>query len=249
MNVDIPQKSDGMPPIGEQEGKRDAIEAMFDKIAPHYDLLNRVLSLGIDQWWRHRAINCLVQDKPTRVLDVATGTADVAIMAAKKLRPQEVVGIDIADEMLRLGRAKVAAQGQGKYIKLLRADAAQLPFSNDTFDAAVVAYGVRNFEDLGEGLSEIRRVLRPDGKLVVLEFSKPRISPVKELYQIYSWVLLPLIGRLVSGDPAAYTYLPKSVEAFPDGTEFLDYMAHAGYDDLQWKQLTFGISSLYEGRA
>ena len=235
------------PPIGEEEGKSERVEAMFDAIAPRYDLLNRVLSAGIDQRWRTKAVRMLEDDRPTRVLDVATGTADLAIKAEQLLHPREIIGVDLSDEMLDLGREKLSDDGLSGRITLLRADAQRLPFDDDAFDAALVAFGVRNFEDLGQGLREIGRVLRPGGALVVLEFSQPRAFPIKQLYRFYSQHVLPRIGGLVSRHDGAYQYLPDSVAAFPDGADFLARMEAAGYHTLTWRPLTFGIASLYRG--
>jgi demethylmenaquinone methyltransferase / 2-methoxy-6-polyprenyl-1,4-benzoquinol methylase len=234
------------PPVGEAEGKKQQVEAMFDAIAPRYDLLNRVLSMGIDQRWRSQAIKLLEGIEPRRILDVATGTADLAIKALK-LNPEKVVGVDISEEMLRFGRQKVEEIGEQNRIELKRGDSERLPFSDNQFDAALVAFGVRNFEDLNKGLAEINRVLRPGGRLVVLEFSRPRAFPVKQAYGFYSRHILPRIGGAVSGDKGAYEYLPESVAAFPDGGAFLERMAQVGFDNLEWKPLTFGIASLYQG--
>lgn len=236
------------PPVGEVEGKGERIEAMFDAIAPRYDLLNRVLSLGIDQHWRTKAIRLLESEHPQRILDVATGTADLAIKAERQLHPREVVGVDLSEEMLRYGRVKVDRLGLNPRITLVKGDAERLPFDDASFDAVLVAFGVRNFEDLDAGLRDIRRVLRPGGSLVVLEFSRPRATPIKELYSFYSRNVLPRIGSLVSSDSGAYQYLPDSVAAFPDGPDFLARMQGAGYERLVWKPLTFGIASIYKGR-
>ncbi len=239
------------PPIGEVEGKKRAVESMFDAIAPKYDLLNRVLSLGIDQQWRKRAVKMAgrVLDRPPhRILDVATGTADLAIEALK-LGPDEVVGVDIAEEMLAVGREKLRARGLAHRITLQRGDAENLGFEDGTFDAVLVAFGVRNFENLGQGLRELRRVLRPGGVLVVLEFSRPRAFPMKQFYGFYSSQILPRIGRAVSGDSGAYAYLPESIRAFPDGEDFLREMREAGFGRLKEKRLTFGVASLYRGVA
>lgn len=235
------------PPIGETDGKADAIEDMFDAIAPRYDLLNRVLSFGIDRYWRWRATRLLSDQQPTRVLDVATGTADLAIRAERMLHPREVVGIDLSAEMLAYGRKKIERKGLSSRISLVQGDAADLPFSDDAFDAALVAFGVRNFEDLNAGLRGIRRVLRPGGTLVVLEFSRPRAFPIKQLYSWYSHNVLPRIGGLLSPDSGAYEYLPNSVAAFPDGDDFLAHMRESGFEDEEWTPLTFGIASLYKG--
>ena len=236
------------PPIGEAEGKAEAVEKMFDAVAPRYDLLNRVLSAGIDRYWRSRAVRMLSDEQPRRVLDVATGTADLAIKIERTLHPRETIGIDLSTEMLDRGRAKVEQKGLSPRISLRKADAADLPFADASFDAAFVAFGVRNFEDLDAGLGDIRRVLRPGGALVVLEFSSPRAFPIKQVYDWYSRRVLPRIGGLLSPDQGAYEYLPNSVAAFPDGTDFLQRMRSAGFADLEWTPLTLGIASLYKGR-
>jgi demethylmenaquinone methyltransferase/2-methoxy-6-polyprenyl-1,4-benzoquinol methylase len=235
------------PPIGEVDGKAEHVEQMFDSIAPRYDLLNRVLSLGIDQRWRTQAIRLLEPDEPRRIVDVATGTADLAIKAERLLHPREVVGVDLSAEMLRFGREKLDRRGLTPRVTLQQADAETLPFAEGDFDAALVAFGVRNFEDLDAGLQEIARVLRPGGALVVLEFSHPRQAPIKQLYRFYSRHILPRIGGAISQNNGAYQYLPESVAAFPDGPDFLARMEAAGYRDLLWQPLTFGVASLYKG--
>jgi len=235
------------PPIGEVEGKAEAIEEMFDAVAPRYDLLNRVLSLGIDRYWRTRAVRLLADEQPARVLDVATGTADLAIKAERMLHPREVVGIDLSNEMLQVGREKLDRLGLSPRISLVQGDAEDLPFPDDAFDAALVAFGVRNFENLEAGLRGIRRVLRPGAALVVLEFSRPRTFPIKQLYAWYSRHVLPRIGGALSPEQSAYEYLPHSVAEFPDGPDFLDRMKNSGFTDLRWDPLTFGIASLYRG--
>jgi demethylmenaquinone methyltransferase/2-methoxy-6-polyprenyl-1,4-benzoquinol methylase len=236
------------PPIGEAEGKAEAVEDMFDAVAPRYDLLNRVLSAGVDRYWRSRAVQTLRGEQPRRVLDVATGTADLALRIQRTLQPRETIGIDLSTKMLARGRTKVERAGLSSRISLRKADAAALPFNDATFDAAFVAFGVRNFEDLNAGLNDIRRVLRPGAALVVLEFSTPRAFPIKQLYAWYSRHVLPRIGGLLSSDQGAYEYLPSSVAAFPDGADFLRRMSQVGYVDLEWIPLTFGIASLYTGR-
>ena len=219
---------------------------MFDAIAPRYDLLNRVLSAGIDKVWRKKAVNWLAEHEPKRILDIATGTADLAIESAR-LQPEKVIGVDIAEEMLRIGRDKIAKRNLDNQITLIRGDAEKLPFSDSQFDAALVAFGVRNFENLGKGLENIRRVLKKGGTLVVLEFSQPQRFPVKQFYSFYSHYILPVIGRVMSKDQGAYTYLPESIAAFPSGEDFLGIMKSAGYSNVQQKPLTFGIASLYKG--
>jgi demethylmenaquinone methyltransferase/2-methoxy-6-polyprenyl-1,4-benzoquinol methylase len=229
------------------EGKKQEVRRMFDDIAPRYDLLNRVLSAGIDQRWRRLVIDTLVREDPDRVLDVATGTADLAIMAAEN-GVGHVTGVDIAENMLALGREKVADRGLDETIVLRAGDAEKLPFSDRQFDAVTVAFGVRNFEDLDRGLSEIQRVLKPRGRLIVLEFSRPTVFPIKQLYGFYGRYILPAIGRMVSGDPSAYTYLPESIAAFPEGDAFLTRMGDAGFEELSHRRLTFGIATMYVGR-
>lgn len=236
------------PPIGEAEGKTEAVEVMFDDVAPRYDLLNRVLSAGIDRYWRSQAVDLLSNEQPTRVLDVGTGTADLAIKIQQSLHPRETVGVDLSSEMLRLGREKVERRGLSSRISLQEADAVSLPFENGIFDAVFVAFGVRNFEDLEAGLTDMSRVLRPGGSLVILEFSQPRTFPIKQLYSFYSRYVLPRIGGVLSPNKGAYKYLPDSVVAFPDGSDFLRRLDNVGLNELEWKPLTFGIASLYKGR-
>ncbi len=221
---------------------------MFDAIAPRYDTLNRVLSLGIDRRWRKKAIAWVREHNPRRVLDVATGTADLAI-AAIELEPEKVVGVDISEEMLNVGREKIAKLGLSDRITLRRGDSEKLPFSDRQFDVVLVAFGVRNFEHLQKGLKEMRRVLRPGGALVVLEFSRPRRFPIKQLFGFYFKHILPRVGGAVSKDEGAYQYLPDSVQTFPDGEDFLDELRKTGYADPKSQSLTFGIASLYKGLA
>lgn len=236
------------PPIGEAEGKAEAIEQMFDAVAPRYDLLNRILSAGIDRYWRSRAVRMLDDEQPRRVLDAATGTADLAIKIQRGLYPRETIGVDLSSEMLDRGRAKIERAGLSPRISLLKADAADLPFDDGSFDAAFVAFGVRNFEDLDAGLGDLARVLRTGGSLIVLEFSTPRVFPIRQLYEWYNHHVLPHIGGLLSPDQGAYEYLPNSVAAFPDGHDFLRRMDRVGFRELEWTPLTFGIASLYKGR-
>lgn len=239
--------SRNVPPVGMVEGKKPAIRDMFNAIAPRYDLLNRVLSGGIDQSWRRKVIRRLMETEPDSVLDVATGTADLAIMAARK-GVAENIGVDISEDMLDVGRRKVTGAGLDSQVTLEVGDAEALPFPENRFDAATVSFGVRNFEDLDAGLRELHRVLKPGGRLLVLEFSRPRAFPVKQFYAFYNAHILPIIGRLVSGDSGAYTYLPESIAVFPDGEDFERHMAMAGFQTPTTKRLTFGIASLYEGR-
>lgn len=231
-------------PYGSTEGKKAEVERMFDKIAPKYDLLNRVLSLGIDVRWRKKAIGYL-KEKPQQILDVATGTADVALLMAKILRPQSIIGIDIANQMLDLGREKIQRQDLSGVIQLETGDSEQLRFTDNSFDAVTVAFGVRNFENLEKGLSEMFRVLRPGGRVVILEFSKPHVFPFKQIYNAYFKYVLPLIGRLTSRDMRAYTYLFESVQAFPEGDDFIQVLTKTGYQNPSCERLTLGICSIY----
>ncbi|MFN8341502.1 MAG: bifunctional demethylmenaquinone methyltransferase/2-methoxy-6-polyprenyl-1,4-benzoquinol methylase UbiE [Cyclobacteriaceae bacterium] len=217
---------------------------MFDNISHRYDFLNHFLSLGIDIHWRRKAIRFLKPFAPREILDVATGTGDFAIEALA-LKPEHITGVDISEGMMEHGRQKLSARGLDKTISLLYGDSENLPFDQNKFDAVIVAFGVRNFENLEKGLSEIRRVLKPEGHLVVLEFSKPTAFPFKQLYQFYFRFILPLIGKVISKDNSAYTYLPESVQAFPDGQRFLEILGKTGYQNNQCKPLTFGICSMY----
>ena len=227
--------------------KKQQVSNMFDRIAPYYDFLNRLLSLGIDTIWRKKAINLLKSDQPQKILDVATGTADVAIEAAHRLSPEQIVGVDISAEMLEIGRKKVQRKGLQEIITLEQGDSENLPFPNNTFDALTVAFGVRNFENLEQGLREMYRVLKPGGKVVVLEFSKPTIFPFRQLYHFYFKNILPFIGKFTSKDPKAYRYLYESVQAFPDGDKFLNILSQTGYKSNRCIPLTLGVCSIYLG--
>jgi demethylmenaquinone methyltransferase/2-methoxy-6-polyprenyl-1,4-benzoquinol methylase len=235
------------PSPGAAEGKKADVANMFDTIAPRYDFLNRILSMGIDQGWRKRVISMVMEGAPGRVLDVATGTGDLAIAAAQA-GAGEVVGVDIAKEMLAVGRRKLPARKLEKRVTLCYGDAENLPFDDDSFDAATVAFGVRNFENLDAGLTDMGRVMRPGARLVILEFSQPTAFPVKQVYGFYSRHILPRIGGWLSGDSGAYRYLPDSIAVFPHGEAFLERMRAAGYTDVRQKRLTFGIASIYDGR-
>jgi demethylmenaquinone methyltransferase/2-methoxy-6-polyprenyl-1,4-benzoquinol methylase len=206
--------------------------------------LNRSLSLGIDVWWRKKMMRELKGLALNQVLDIATGTADVAL-ATSKLKPNSIIGVDISEGMLSVGRIKVEKKGLSSLIKLQKADSENLPFSENQFDAITVAFGVRNFEHLSKGLDEMCRVLKPGGKLVILEFSRPRIFPVKQLYDFYFRYFCPWWGKVVSKDNSAYKYLYDSVSAFPEGEQFLTIAQRSGFKQLKAQRLTFGIVSLY----
>lgn len=235
----VPYKED-------QAGKKQQVARMFDSISPKYDFLNHFLSLGIDIRWRKKAIRKLQDLNPKIILDVATGTGDFAIEALA-LNPDRVIGVDISEGMLEMGRKKMKTLGHETIIELRTGDSENLPFEDNKMDAVIVAFGVRNFENLEKGISEMYRVLRPGGRMVILEFSKPRSFPFKQLYNFYFNFILPKIGRLISRDPAAYTYLPESVQAFPDGEEFTRILKRIGFNQTACEPLTFGISSLYLG--
>jgi len=217
---------------------------MFDNIAGNYDFLNHFLSLGIDIFWRKRLVRKLQKQKPQNILDVATGTADLAI-AMMKIKPFNVVGIDISNGMLEVGRKKIKEKDLEKTIQLQQADSEDLPFEDATFDAVTVSFGARNFENLQKGLSEMARVLKPGGKIYILEFSKPTLFPFKQLYDFYFKFVLPLIGKLLSKDNAAYSYLPESVKAFPHGKELNSIIENCGYTNAKNHPLTMGIASIY----
>jgi demethylmenaquinone methyltransferase/2-methoxy-6-polyprenyl-1,4-benzoquinol methylase len=229
------------------KSKKDQVEEMFDHISHRYDLLNHLLSLNIDKMWRNKAIRLLRPHRPKTILDIATGTGDFAI-AARKLHPEKITGIDLSEGMLGIGREKLKKKRLDGLIELRKADSENLPFDNNSFDAAIVAFGVRNFENLGNGLTEIFRVLKPGGVFIVLEFSQPRKTPFRQLYFFYFTRILPFLGRLVSKDSRAYTYLPESVREFPDGVAFTSIMEKTGYTNCKWLPQTFGIASIYEGQ-
>jgi demethylmenaquinone methyltransferase / 2-methoxy-6-polyprenyl-1,4-benzoquinol methylase len=227
--------------------KKEQVAAMFDDIAFKYDFLNRFLSAGIDIRWRKKAIKQLEALQPKRILDVATGTADVAIMAAGILKPEKITGIDISDGMLAIGRQKISKAGLQHTIELLNGDSETINFADNSFDAVTVAFGVRNFQNLAKGLSDIRRVLKPGGRLVVLEFSKPKFAVVKTIYNLYMKVVCPNVGKLFSKNRNAYTYLDASIQRFPEGKNFTDILDNLGYKNIYCKTLSLGICSIYCG--
>ena len=235
----VPYKEDS-------SAKKQQVARMFDSISGRYDFLNHFLSMGIDILWRRKAIALLRDIQPKVILDVATGTGDLAIEALS-LKPDKIIGVDISEGMLDVGRKKMLSKKIDHLIELRSGDSENLPFADNFFDAVIVAFGVRNFENLERGLAEMLRVVRPGGKVVVLEFSRPAKFPMKQLYNVYFTAILPLIGRWISRDQAAYRYLPESVQAFPDGNDLLKILSDIGYKNPQCDPLTFGISSLYWG--
>ena len=224
--------------------KKEQVAQMFNSISGRYDFLNHFLSLGIDKRWRKKAIRILKSANPKLILDVATGTGDFALQALS-INPEKIVGVDISEGMLEVGRKKVEQRRLSNKIELLLADSENLPFPDNNFDAVTVGFGVRNFENLKKGLREINRVMKPGALLVVLEFSRPSRFPFKQVYNFYFKLILPRIGRLVSRDKSAYTYLPESVEAFPDGEKFVAILKETGFKNSACKPLTFGVSSIY----
>ena len=232
-------------PYKEQSGgKEEQVATMFNNISKKYDFLNHFLSLGIDIIWRKKSIKLLKELQPKIILDIATGTGDFAIEALS-LNPTKIIGIDISEGMLAVGKEKMKQKGVGHIIDLQLGDSENLSFDSNYFDAYTVGFGVRNFENLEKGLSEMLRVLKPNGRAVILEFSKPKAFPVKQLYHFYFNRILPSIGNLISKDNAAYTYLPESVNAFPEGDEFVQILNKLGYKNVQAIPLMFGISSIY----
>ena len=228
-----------------QTTKKEQVATMFNNISHKYDFLNHFLSLGIDILWRKKAVRMLAPHQPKKILDIATGTADFAIEALK-LNPEEIIGIDISEGMLNVGKEKIKKKGVDNIISLELGDSENLRFEAAYFDAYTVAFGVRNFENLEKGLTEMLRVLKPKGTGIILEFSKPRKFPVKQLYNFYFNKILPGIGKIVSKDTAAYTYLPESVYAFPDGEDFVQLLTKIGYKEAKATTLLFGIATIYK---
>jgi demethylmenaquinone methyltransferase / 2-methoxy-6-polyprenyl-1,4-benzoquinol methylase len=230
----------------EESGKKDQVALMFNNISPKYDLLNHLLSLGIDIQWRKKAIKLLKSTNPKTILDVATGTGDFAVEALS-LNPEKIIGIDISDGMLDIGRAKIKKKKLDHLISLEHGDSENIRFEDNKFDAVIVAFGVRNFENLENGLTNMYRVLKKDGKVIILEFSKPTTFPFKQLYNFYFNSILPIIGNVISKDNSAYTYLPESVQAFPEGPKFMTILKKTGFNQTTCIPLTFGICSIYTG--
>jgi len=236
----------GVTPYNSKDSKKEQVAQMFDNIAFRYDLLNSILSLGIHKGWRKECVKLLSEHKPKLILDVATGTGDFAIECAK-LKPEKIIGVDISEGMMKFGREKLIKKGLEKLITLEYGDAETISFPDNTFDAIVVGFGVRNFENLEKGLINLHRVLKPGGKLVILEFSNPRNGFIRWAYNFYFNKVTPFIGRLFSKDVRAYTYLPESVKAFPDNERFTDILKKLKYEQTRYKSLCFGISAIYEG--
>lgn len=241
--MNYPQEN--IKPYNAEEKKSVQVEKMFDNIAPAYDRLNHALSWNIDKRWRRKAIQWLKPFRPQRMMDVATGTGDFAIQAYRMLQPEELIGTDISEGMMNVGREKVKAEGLERHISFAKEDCTALSFPSRCFDAITVAFGVRNFEDLDKGLREMYRVLDDNGKLVILELSEPEWFPMKQLYAIYSKIVIPTLGKLLSKDRSAYTYLPQSIKAFPQGEVMSEIIRKAGFSQVTFKRLTLGLCTLY----
>lgn len=233
------------PYLDSDLSKKKQVEQMFDNISGKYDLLNRILSMGIDVSWRKKVVKKVKADKPETVLDIATGTGDLAIQIAKATNAK-ITGFDLSAGMLEVGKKKVAEEGLSDRIQMIQGDAENMPFEDSSFDCITVAFGVRNFENLQKGLDEIYRVLKPGGTFIILEFSQPESFPMKQLYSFYSKQILPKIGKQISKDQSAYTYLPDSVKAFPYGEAMKNILKKSNFSQTLDKKLTFGIASIYE---
>lgn len=241
--MNYPQEE--IKPYDGNESKAEQVEKMFNNIAPAYDKLNHALSWNIDKSWRKKAIALLKPFAPQHIMDVATGTGDFAIQACRTLQPEELIGTDISEGMMNVGREKVKREGLEKSISFQREDCTKLSFPENRFDAITVAFGIRNFEDLDWGLQEMYRVLTPGGHLVILELSEPDYFPMKQLYAVYSKAVIPTLGKLLSKDRSAYTYLPQSIKAFPQGEVMQKIIRKAGFSQVSFKRLTLGICTLY----
>ena len=238
-------KQEEIKPYGKEGEKGKLVEEMFDNIAPTYDTLNHRLSWDIDKGWRKKAIRQLLPFQPKTILDIATGTGDFAILSAKELRPQRMIGIDISEGMMKIGQKKVEAEGLQHIVSFKKDDCTHLSFDDNSFDAVTAAFGIRNFQNLDQGLSEMYRVLRPNGHLSIVELTTPVSFPMKQLFKIYSHTILPVYGKLISKDTSAYSYLTNTIEAFPQGEVMLDILRKAGFKNASFKRLTFGICTMY----
>lgn len=238
-------KQEEIKPYSENEGKGKQVELMFDQIAHSYDKLNHRLSWNIDKGWRRKAIKMLEPYHPTTILDIATGTGDFAILAAQMLKPSQLVGTDISEGMMNIGREKVKNLKLDNIISFAKEDCMKLSFDDNSFDAVTAAFGIRNFEKLDQGLREMCRVLRKGGHLSIVELTTPVSFPMKQLFKIYSHTFLPIYGRLISKDNSAYSYLTASIEAFPQGERMMEILKKAGFSETSFKRLTFGICTMY----
>ena len=241
----MPYQQETIKPYDVAGDKTSQVEEMFDNIAPTYDKLNHRLSWDIDRGWRKKAIKQLAPYNPKTMLDIATGTGDFAILAAKMLKPQTLIGADISEGMMEIGRKKVEKEGLSDIIKFQKEDCLSLSYPDNTFDAVTAAFGIRNFANLDKGLREIYRVLRPGGNLSIVELTQPVSFPMHQLFHVYSHTVLPLYGRLISKDRSAYDYLTATIEAFPQGEQMVEILKSAGFSNACFKRLTFGICTMY----
>ncbi|MGG6543909.1 UNVERIFIED_CONTAM: bifunctional demethylmenaquinone methyltransferase/2-methoxy-6-polyprenyl-1,4-benzoquinol methylase UbiE [Prevotella sp. 15_C9] len=238
-------KQEKIKPYNGSGEKGKLVEEMFDNIAPTYDTLNHRLSWDIDKGWRKKAIKRLLPYRPNKILDIATGTGDFAILAARMLKPQSVTGVDISEGMMQIGRGKVRQEGMQDIISFHKEDCLNLSFTTETFDAVTAAFGIRNFQDLEKGLSEMYRVLKTGGHLCIIELTTPILFPMKQLFRFYSTYILPGYGRLVSKDESAYEYLNKTIAAFPQGETMMEILKKIGFSSTSFKRLTFGVCTMY----
>lgn len=239
--------SEQILPYNNEEHKATQVKRMFDSIAGTYDQLNHTLSFGIDRMWRKKGIAYLRPFAPKSILDIATGTGDLAISMQRNLNADRIIGADISEGMMDVGRQKVAEAGLSEHISFEYQDCTALTYAEDSFDAVTAAFGVRNFEDIEQGIREMYRVLRPNGHVMILELSTPEHFPMKQLYSIYSKWVIPTIGRLFSKEQSAYSYLPASIKVVPQGKVMTDLLSRVGFSEVQARTLTFGICSLYTG--
>lgn len=245
MSDKAPRGVEAVTPYGDERLKGEQVREMFDSIAPAYDFMNRAMTMGIDKLWRRKAATLVARSHPASILDIATGTGDMAIRLARRVTSATVTGVDLSQGMIDIGRVKVESANLEGRVKLLQGDSLDLPFDDNAFDAVTVAYGVRNFQDIVAGYREICRVLKPGGRIVVLELSTPRNPLVKPFYKLYTRCIIPAVGRMVSHDVRAYTYLPESIAAVAQGKEMLALMQRAGFTDTAWRPMTMGVCSLY----
>lgn len=245
MAVNSASKVESLNPYAGDEAKHEQIERMFDSIAPRYDLMNRLMTMGVDKAWRRNTVKAVAACHPSDILDIATGTGDLAIALARRIPLARITGVDLSAGMVAIGREKIERDGLSDRVTLEVADALKLPFDDNSFDAITVAFGVRNFEHLPQGYAEMHRVLRPGGKLVVLELTPPASAVVKPFYNLYTRGVIPLVGRVISHDASAYTYLPESIRAVPARRLMTDIMDSAGFRHSAFRSMTFGVCTLY----
>lgn len=238
-------KAEKIVPYSSDEKKGTQVERMFDSIAENYDTLNHTMSMGIDKGWRKKGLSALKDQKPKRILDIATGTGDLAIEAYNILKPESILGIDISEGMMDMGRKKVANAGLSGVISFDKQNCMNLELANNSFDAVIVAFGVRNFEDLDKGLKEILRVLKTGGQLMILELTTPKHFPLKQGHWLYTKLFIPTIGRIISKDKEAYSYLPESIQAFIQGEEMVNTLLENGFKEALYKSFTLGSCSMY----